>query len=118
MNTDQIDYALHARCRGQFIGVFPADRLPARLPTRRPLLMVCNTDPHYRRGTHWIAIYLGSNSRGEYYDSFGQAPPPVFERYMNKLCTSWIINDRQPQSAACPFCGQYCISYRLFRSLN
>src|SRR5271163_165042 len=103
MNTTEIDYALHARCRGQFVGVFAADRLPRRLPSRRPLLLVCNTDRYDQEGKHWIVIYLAINSRGEYFDSFGQSPPPAFVRYMNGLCTSWIMNSRQLQSAASRF---------------
>jgi len=110
MNSDQIDSSLHARCRRQFVGVFPADRLPVRLPAKRPLRFD-NTNRHNQPGKHWIAIYLGRNSRGAYFDSFGQPPPPMFLRYLNSLSTSWTTNNRQLQSAASRFSGNIVFSF-------
>jgi len=110
MNSDQIDYSLHAQCCRQFVGVF-SGVLPARLPARRPLLFVCNTDRHDKPGKQWIAIYLERNSRGEYFDSFGQPPPPMFLRYLNSLSTSWTTNNRQLQSAASRFSGSIVFSF-------
>lgn len=115
MNGDEIEYTLHGRCRGQFVGVFARDRLPTRLPRRRPLVIVCNTDPHYRTGEHWISMYLDVDSRGEYFDSFGQEPLPIFRRFLDRHCTTWIRNERQLQSVISRFCGHYVIFYCLYR---
>jgi hypothetical protein len=90
--------------------VFSADTLP-----QNPRLLVCNTDPSEKPGRHCICISV-NNGRGEYFDSFGRAPNELFERYMNSLCSSWIFNDRQLQSAVSKFCGHYCIYYCLLRS--
>ena len=118
MNSTEIDSILRRRCRGQFMGVFAIDRLPARLPGKRPLMLVCNTDKHDRPGKHWIDIYVSRDSKGEYFDSFGEPPPPTFKHYLDRICTQWITNDRQLQSAASRFCGQYCVFYCLFKSLD
>ena len=119
MNSSQIDLILRARCRQSFLGVFACDRLPSRLPPRRPLMMVCNTDPHTLPGRHWIAIYIGEDSRAEIFDSLHDTPPSqIFVTYLNRSCRSWTSNSKQLQSAATRFCGQYCIFYCLFRSLG
>lgn len=117
MNQDAIDYALMGRCGGKFIGVFARDRLPKYLPSRRPLILVANTDPSNKPGSHWVVLYI--DSKGEYFDSLGRPPEHnIFIRYLDKFCTSWTYNNRQLQSAISYFCGQYCILFSLYRSLD
>ena len=118
MNSVEIDRILRSRCRQLFLGVFPKDRLPDRLPAKRPLLLVCNTDPSRRPGEHWIVLYIGANARGEYFDSLGQPPDRHFKLYLDKYCAEWLRNERQLQSAVTRFCGHYCIFYCLFKCLG
>ena len=47
MNTEEIDRILQRQCARDFDGVFSVDTLPDR-----SRLLVCNTDPSYRRGRH------------------------------------------------------------------
>jgi len=106
MNSDEIERFLSRRLT-DFDGVFSIDTLPDR-----PRLLVCNTDPSDKPGRHWVAIYVDDDgNRGEFFDSFGRRPDDVFERYMNRHCSSWIFNDRQLQSVTSKFCGHYCIYY-------
>ena len=93
-------------------------RLPDPLPAKRPLLLVCNTDPHHRPGEHWAVLYIGRNGRGEYFDSFGRPPDRLFRLYLDKYCAKWKRNRRQIQSALTRFCGHYCVFYCLFKCLN
>ena len=37
---------------------------------------------------------------------------------MNAFCKNWTFNDRQLQSIASSFCGQYCIYYCVLRSFD
>ena len=106
MNTDEIERKLSHRIDG----VFSVDTLPDK-----PHLLVCNTDPSDKPGRHWVCIYV-KDGRGEYFDSFGRRPTALFERYLNRHCTSWIYNDRQIQSVISKFCGHYCIYYCMLRS--
>jgi hypothetical protein len=53
-------------------GVYARNRLPRRLNV--PSALVENTDPDDRPGTHWVALYIDANSRGEYYDPTGRPP--------------------------------------------
>src|SRR5664279_2080844 len=94
MNTSQIDSILESDsvCKSLFQGVYSVDTLPSK-----PRLLVCNTDPSTKPGSHWIAIYVDKNGRGEYFDSFGRAPQREFEHYMNKHCRVWTFNKKQLQ---------------------
>ena len=111
MNLEDIEKALN-RCRPLFRGVYNNDTLAK---DGRGLVVV-NTDPSNRPGTHWIAIYIDCDGkRGEYFDSLGREPYAVFRDYLNKHCKHWIFNGRQLQSIASRFCGQYCIYYSMLR---
>ena len=110
MNTEEIDRILRRQCTRDFDGVFNVDTLPDR-----PRLLVCNTDPSYRPGRHWVAICV-KDGRGEYFDSFGRRPSGEFKRYMNRHCRYWTFNDKQLQSVVSQFCEYYCICYCLYRS--
>lgn len=110
MDTKDIERVLNADCREMFQGVFSVDTLP-----ERPRLLVCNTDPSYKPGQHWIAIFVDSKGHGEFFDSFGRRPDYRFERYMNEHCIAWTYNKRQLQSIISSFCGYYCCVYCMFR---
>ena len=118
MLGQQIEQVLSRKCSKNFLGVFARDRLPARLPTLRPLLLVANTDPHYKTGEHWIAIYIGARGRGEYFDSYGEKPPSLFSSFLDKHSSDWIINSSRIQSVIRSSCGQYCIFYCLLKYMG
>jgi len=115
MNGSDIKTILSKRIRSTFLGVFAIDRLPLKLPSRRPLLLVCNTDKHDRPGKHWIVLYI--NHVGEYFDSLGQEIPRTFELYLNRNCNSFVYNNRQLQSSVSQFCGHYAVYYCLMRCM-
>ena len=56
-----------------FTSVLPSDRLPDAV-SERPKGFIVNTDNSERPGTHWIAIYLTRDGKGEFLDSYGQQP--------------------------------------------
>ena len=76
MNGSQIERYLKIFCGNVFMGVFPSDKLPRFIP--RPALFVCNTDASHLPGQHWIAIFVDSDGRGEFMDSFGREPGEPF----------------------------------------
>lgn len=107
MNTTEIERFVRSVCRHHhFQGVFSIDTLP-----ETPHLLVANTDPSDKPGTHWIAINVDSQRRGEYFDSFGRKPPAIFEDYLNEHCISWSYNAKQLQSVVSSYCGFYCCVY-------
>ena len=100
------------------MGIFSADRLPSRIPVKRPLLLVCNTDRHNKPGEHWIAMYLAKDGTGEYFDSLGEPPRPIFRDFLDGHCTNIVFNEEQLQSVLTRFCGHYCVFYCLFKMLD
>ena len=118
MNTTNLLRHLLKRCQGLLIGIFAADKLPRRLPVRRPLLMVCNTDPHNKPGEHWIAMYLNKDGTGEYFDSFGGTPLPIFNDFLELHCSEYVFSNEQLQSVLSRFCGHYCVFYCLYKKLD
>ena len=111
MDTEQIYEILKNQL--QFQGVFSANNLPAR-----PGILICNTDPSHKPGTHWIVICVTEEGYGEYFDSFGRKPNKHFERYMNENCRRWIFNGKQLQSRISAFCGFYCCVVVILKCRN
>ena len=118
MNTTDLFRHLSRRCRGVLMKVFPADRLPRRISAKRPMLLVCNTDPHNKPGEHWIAMYLAKDGSGEYFDSLGETVPTIFSDFLDRHCTNYVFNDEQLQSVLSRFCGHYCVFYCLYKMLD
>ena len=65
MNTLEIEHVLktHPSTRNVFEEVYARNRLPGRLNVH--LTLIGNTKPDGRPGTHWVALYIDANSRGE-----------------------------------------------------
>lgn len=105
------------KCASMFVGVFACDRLPTRLDSM-PAILICNTDPHNKPGTHWITIYIENSSYGEFFDSYGLPPQAPFRSFLQKHSTNWIYNRRHLQSSISRFCGHYCIFYCTQRARN
>ena len=56
-----------------FTDVLPSDRLPHEI-RKKPRGYILNTDPSDKPGSHWVAMYLTEDGKGEFWDSYGQAP--------------------------------------------
>ena len=117
MQSEEISRILEEVCGNEFIGVFPWNQLPMR-EIDKPCSFVANTDCEHLPGTHWIAIYIGADGCGEYFDSFGRKPDSHFELFLNKHCTRWIFNDKQLQHVNSRFCGNYCVFFCAYRSVG
>ena len=116
MDSEKIETYLKKRCGKIFSGVFSSDTLPTKI--NLPSLLVCNTDEKDLPGEHWIAIYVGADGKGEFFDSFGREPGQPFNDFMDKHCERWIFNNRQIQNITSAFCGHHCIFYCMYRSLG
>jgi hypothetical protein len=116
MNSTKINRLLKKRCGNIYLGVFPIDKLPHKLPPRRPLLLVCNTDPHDKPGDHWVVLYI--DIIGEYFDSFAQYVPRTFQLYLDKYCNTVTVNNKILQSVMSAYCGHFCIFYCLMKTLS
>ena len=78
-----------------------------------------NTDPASKPGSHWVAVYIDSNKRGEYFDSYGRRPGiPALVQLLNKNCRSWEYNQQPVQGLFSSVCGHYCVYFLLQRVLT
>lgn len=117
MNTIQltIDMIENKDIKKYFRGVFPADRLPKEF--KKPALLIANTDPSSKKGSHWIAFYIPKNGRPEYFDSLGRIPEKKeFKEFLRKHGKTFIHNKKRLQGTFSTTCGNYCGVYLYFKS--
>jgi hypothetical protein len=113
MDTHQLSLALqrHPETRDVFGGVLAYDQLPKSQSKSAIKAYVINTDPSYRPGQHWVAIYMTSQC-SFYFDSYGLAPqqPPIkeFLRKRKKV----VFYGRRLQGSG-SMCGHYCLYFIL-----
>jgi len=112
MDTDQIRRAMN-KGNQRFLGVFARDKIAdLRVPSRRPVGLIVNTDPSWKSGTHWVCMYLDGENRGTYFDSYGRLPPhDDFYSFMTNNGEHWTINNQTLQQRNSSSCGRYCIFY-------
>ena len=82
---------------------------------------VFNMDPNYKKGSHWVCMYLDCKKRYiGYFDSYGKCPPPKeIQTLMIKLskqsasCTKYGSLDLKCNTVRHQYknteCGMYCI---------
>ena len=116
MNTLQLDRALSRNpvTKKSFLGVFPSDQLPIYI-SKFPCCFIVNTESSDSEGLHWLAIYIPSSRKMEFFDSYGN-PPSFFKGPIADFAVQFSKMDYNPmtlQSNTTAVCGQYCI-YFLF----
>ena len=59
----------------------------------RSIGLVFNLDPHFKGGSHWVALYIDihkiKNPWCGYFDSYGYEPPELIARLMRTLCIQY-----------------------------
>lgn len=91
----------------EFIGVYSIDNLPLGIKVKRFALVV-NTDPSYRKGSHWLTIIV-KNRCCFYFDSLG-GPPRIKE--IRSFCSNFTkcyYNPYKHQKNDQVTCGGYSI---------
>jgi len=84
--------------------------------------IVYNLDPHFKKGSHWVASFLDiKHNRCLYFDSYGYEPPKQIGRFMKWLTTQdptieLSYNARALQSSNTE-CGMFCL-YFLIRMIS
>lgn len=98
-----------------FRGVFPSDKLPLKF--KKPALLIANTDPSTRKGSHWVAFYIPKTGKPEYFDSIGRRPQQdEFVKFLRKHGKSFLHNKKRLQGTFANTCGNYCGVYLYFKA--
>ena len=87
--------------------------VPSRI-SKLPRIIVGNTDISTLSGSHWIAMYVGKDGTGYYFDSLGRPPQQYFLNFMKDNSHSQICNTKQIQSLTSSVCGHYYIVFAFF----
>lgn len=124
MNSIELELSLTSdpMTRKLFKGVFAADQLRSvkKGTISFPGLYVCNTDPSYKPGTHWVCIYLfidqDGAAKGEYFCSYGKPPISQFVHFLHSHTSTWIENKFRLQSDFSSVCGSYVLYFAYHRS--
>ena len=110
MDTLQLEKILNDHLKTAFYGVCAKDELPDS--SLRPLAIIVNEDIAQLPGSHWCALYLFQNGRGEYFDSYGRSPDIYIAKYLRKQAPKgWEYNARPVQSVWSTLCGGFCLQY-------
>ena len=96
-----------------WLGVFARDELPDLIREIRPWCLILNTDPKDKPGTHWLALYVQTDGRIEFFDSFGLSPVTYSLDSLDPLHLLYSF-----QSPTSFVCGHYCIVYIYLCSHN
>ena len=100
------------RTRHVFQGVFACDTLPTLAPRGRATAWIINTDPSFKKGEHWLALYIDPFGRGTYFDSYGFGPViDSIRRFISKNTTTLKYNTTLLQSITSELCGYYCVMF-------
>ena len=96
MNTLQIFNVLQSDSftKSVFTSVLPSDRLPD-IMTERPKEFIVNVDNSDGPVTHWVAIDLTRDGKGEFMDSYGEQPryySENFKTFLEDHSSSFIDN--------------------------
>jgi hypothetical protein len=100
-----------------FCGVYPRDKLPRRVHTRKPCAYIINTDPAHRPGQHWVAVWFDGRGNAEYFDSYGL--PPLhrdIKNFISRHSQKYIFNRRMLQAVTSSACGAYVLFFVLMKS--
>lgn len=94
-----------------YLGTFASDQLSFHL-VKYPSAMIVNTDPSFKRGQHWVALYFDSEKHCDYFDSFGFYPTvPNILTFITNNSINLRYNSVQLQSICSSVCGLYCIQF-------
>ena len=103
-----------------FTDVLPSDRLPNQIQ-KRSRGFILNVDHSDGPGTHWVAVYLSEDGKGEFFYSYGERPEfysRSFETFLQDHSSTFTWNEKALQSPWSRVCGQYYLFYALYRSRN
>ena len=117
MNTKQLWCALTNNnvTEDFFDGVFSSDLLEDIVT--KPKLIICNTDPSYEKGTHWVLFFF-ENENMEFYDSLGKSIynyDKSFVDFTKKYSIKYEESNIRTQPKNTDICGELCLYFAYYK---
>lgn len=107
LSDQELKYYVQAAKIKHFRGVYMRDTLPSH--PRYSEKIILNLDSNDGNGTHWVC-FIKYNKLVQYYDSFGNLPPPKEVISYLKNC-SIFFNRVCQQEENSVICGHLCILF-------
>ena len=99
----------------KFRGIYAIDKLNFKLPDAESFF-VCNTDESYKKGKHWVIIYINSDKNVvEYFDSLGKKPAIRFKSFMRQDNRYILYSHKKLQGVYSESCGFFCLYFVYLR---
>lgn len=101
-------------------GVFSSNNLPQKV-SKYPSAYICNTDPTFLPGSHWVVFWIHSPIRAKFYDSFGNLPRyygVAFDVFLQNNCNYCVYNNVQIQHRDSDSCGYHVLFYIWMKCYN
>lgn len=102
--------------KNHFIGVFPIDKIPKNFKNKT--FFVCNIDPSYKKGSHWIAFIKVQKGECEIFDSLGTKIDQLYPFFKFTDKVKFVYNTTPVQSKESILCGKFVITFIVQRMLN
>lgn len=100
------------KVRKSFVGIFPSNKLPKFICSGVTSTFIFNIDPHYKPGSHWVALYISPFGDAIYFDSFGLPPLiPSIKHFIERNSRTFRYNKFPLQSLFSTTCGLYCVYF-------
>ena len=101
-------------------GVFSSNNLPQKVSIY-PSAYICNTDPSYLPGSHWVVFWIDSPHYAEFYDSLGKPPEyydAAFDIFLRNNCRRCVYNNLEIQNKKSVTCGYHVLFYSWMKCYN
>ena len=117
MNTKQLWCALikNSVTENKFDGIFSSDLLDDIVS--KPKLIICNTDPSHKKGSHWVLFFF-ENENLEFYDSLGKSINDYGKEFVNfakRYSVSYEECKYRTQPKDTDICGQLCLYFAYYK---
>jgi len=121
LGPSPIDYDTHmfdGSCVWEELCEFSLKEQIARKKTK--IGIIFNTDPHYRGGQHWVAMFINIPRREiVYFDSYGEPPEKQFQKFMDTVISQGKelgmefsqINNKRRHQYSDGQCGMYSLHF-------
>ena len=104
------------------VEVCASNELPlVELDHKKASIFIVNTDPNYKLGSHWIAIFIQKNELCSFFDPLGKPPSSYGKHIIHFLqlnsSVGYSINKTVFQNETSTACGFYSCLY-LFKRME
>ena len=93
MNTQQLQEILKRGIGHRLGGVYALNELPTHSEPDK--FYICNTQPDWLPGEHWLAIYIGKQRQAEYFDSYGRPPKEAILKLLSTNSDRCVYNSKR-----------------------